>query len=140
MKGEPDPLPELPVQYADFAAWERAALANTKSRREQTAYWKKALEGAPALLELPCRPAAAGAAGLRRSCRHLELDDGLTQRLRELSKRHGVTLYMTFLAAWSALLSRLSGQEDLIIGSPVANRSRSEFEPYDRVFREHAAD
>ena len=129
LKGQPDPLPGLPVQYAEFAAWERATVANTKLAQEQAAYWKKALAGAPALLEIPAdrpRPAQQDYAG---DAADLVLDEELTRRLRALSKRHGVTLYVTFLAAWAALLARLSGQEDLVIGSPAANRSRAEFEP-----------
>ena len=101
---------------------------------------EKALAGAPALLEIPAdrpRPAQQDYAG---AAVEIELDAELTQRLRDLSRRHGVTLYVTFLAAWASLLARLSGQEDVVIGSPAANRSRSEFEPIDRVFCEHVAD
>ena len=129
LKGEPDPLPALPVQYAEFSAWEKATLAGTELAQEQIVYWKKALAGAPALLELPAdhpRPAQQNYAG---AAVEIELDAELTQRLRDLSGRHGVTLYVTFLAAWAALLARLSGQDDVVIGSPAAKRSRSEFEP-----------
>ena len=129
LNGEANPLPSLPVQYAEFAAWERAALANSEMAEQQAAYWKKALAGAPALLELPAdrpRPAQQDYAG---AMAEVDLDAELTRRLRDLSKRHGVTLYVTFLAAWAALMGRLSGQEDVVIGSPAANRGRAEFEP-----------
>ena len=129
LKGEPDPLPPLPIQYVDYAVWERTALQDNETVQQQAAYWKKTLAGAPALLELPAdrpRPAQQDYAG---AMAELELDAELTRRLRELSRRHGVTLYVTFLAAWAALMARLSGQEDVVIGSPAANRSRAEFEP-----------
>ena len=129
LTGEADPLAPLPVQYADFAAWERSALQDNETAGQQAAYWKKALAGAPALLELPAdrpRPAQQDYAGATAA---VELDAELTRCLRDLSQRHGVTLYVTFLAAWAALMARLSGQEDVVIGSPAANRGRAEFEP-----------
>ena len=129
LEDEPDPLPALPAQYAEFSAWEKATLASTELAQEQIAYWKKALAGAPALLELPAdraRPAQQDFAGASAG---VVLDEDLMQRLRAVSKRHGVTLYVTLLAAWAVLLARLSGQQDVIIGSPAANRSRAEFEP-----------
>ena len=121
-----DPLPPLPVQYADYAAWQRSAL------REQIAaqgeYWKQTLTGAPALLELPSdrvRPARQDYAGSFVAC---TLDADLTASLKALSQRHGVTLFMTLLASWATLLARLSGQEEVVIGTPHANRSRGELE------------
>ena len=86
------------------------------------------LAGAPALLEVPTdhpRPAQQSFAG---SFTELVLDERLTAGIKELSQRHGTTLYMTLLAAWGALLARLSGQQDVIIGSPSANRGRAEIE------------
>ncbi|MFN4938405.1 condensation domain-containing protein, partial [Bradyrhizobium sp.] len=94
----------------------------------QGAYWKDALAGAPALLELPWdrpRPPEQNYAGAMVPVR---LDAGLTEALKALSHRHGTTLYMTLLAGWAALLSRLSGQKDVVIGSPVANRGRAEID------------
>ena len=90
------------------------------------------------LLELPtdhARPAQQDYAG---GIVELVLDEELTAGLKELSRRHGTTLYMTLLAGWAALLGRLSGQEDVVIGTPVANRGRSGDRRADRVFREHA--
>jgi amino acid adenylation domain-containing protein len=96
--------------------------------REQGEYWKKVLGGAPELLELPldhARPAQQDFSG---GMVELVLDEKLTQGLKGLSQRHGTTLYMTLLAGWSMLLGRLSGQEEVVIGSPVANRGRTEIE------------
>ncbi|RSZ55173.1 amino acid adenylation domain-containing protein, partial [Massilia atriviolacea] len=125
--GQADPLPPLAIQYADFAAWQRAWLQGEVLAR-QVGFWKTHLEGAPALLELPAdhpRPAVQGYAG-----RHVDfvLPPELTTALRALSARHGATLFMVMLAGWSALLARLSGQDDVVIGTPVANRQRTEVE------------
>ncbi|WP_156368633.1 non-ribosomal peptide synthetase, partial [Duganella sp. Leaf61] len=124
--GGADPLPVLPVQYADYAVWQRDAL------REQIAaqgeYWKQTLAGAPALLELPTdrvRPARQEYAGDFLAC---ILDADLTTALKALSQRHGTTLFMTLLASWATLLARLSGQDEVVIGTPHANRSRGELE------------
>ncbi|AVE04336.1 non-ribosomal peptide synthetase [Pseudomonas palleroniana] len=125
--GQPDPLPPLPIQYGDFAVWQRLWLSGEVLQR-QSAYWQQALDGAPALLTLPTdrpRPAQQDYAGNSVAVR---LDERLTAGLKALSQRHGTTLYMTLMAAWASLLARLSGQQDLVIGSPVANRTRSEVE------------
>jgi amino acid adenylation domain-containing protein len=123
-----DPLPALPVQYADYALWQRQWLSGEVQQKQQ-AYWRDLLTGAPALITLPTdrpRPAVQEYAG---ASLDLELDDGLSEALRALSRKHGTTLYMTLLAAWSALASRLAGQDEVVIGTPVANRSRVEVEP-----------
>ncbi|HEY7768733.1 amino acid adenylation domain-containing protein, partial [Longimicrobium sp.] len=120
-------LAPLPVQYADYAAWQRRWVEGD-ILREQAEYWTRTLAGAPRLLELPTdhpRPAEmehAGAALL------LELDAELTAGLKALSRRHETTLYMTLLAAWAAVLGRLSGQDDVVIGTPTAGRGRPEIE------------
>ncbi|WP_369981519.1 amino acid adenylation domain-containing protein [Xanthomonas bundabergensis] len=127
-QGQPDPLPPLPIQYADYAAWQRQWLQGD-TLQQQIEFWKKHLSGAPALLALPTdrpRPPVQSYNGDRMEV-HLSAE--LTAALRALAQRHGVTLFMTLLAGWSALLSRLSGQDDVVIGSPVANRQRSEVEP-----------
>ncbi len=126
-RGEADPLPELGVQYGDYAVWQRKWIEGD-ILRGQAEYWQSTLSGAPTLLELPAdhaRPAEQDYAG---GWIKQELDAGLIVRLRELSKKHEVTLYMTVLAAWAALLARLSGQQDIVIGTPVANRGRVEIE------------
>ena len=125
--GEADPLKALSLQYADYAVWQRKWMGG-EVLQEQAEYWKAALGGAPELLELPgdhARPAQQNYAG---AFAGLVLDEELTTGLKELSKRHGTTLFMTLLAGWAALLGRLSGQQDVVIGTPVANRGRVEIE------------
>jgi len=126
-RGEPDPLPPLPVQYADYAVWQRKWVEGDVLQR-QADYWTRTLSGAPELLDLPAdhpRPARAGHAGARLG---LVLDEGLTAGLKELSRRHGTTLFMTLLAGWAAVLGRLSGHDDVVIGTPTAGRGRREVE------------
>jgi amino acid adenylation domain-containing protein len=127
-QGQPDPLPPLPIQYADYAAWQRHWLAGAVLQT-QSDYWRRTLANAPALLELPTdrrRPVQQDYGGAFVS---LTLDQDLTARLKALSQRHGATLFMTLLAGWAALLSRLSGQPEVVIGVPVANRGRAQIEP-----------
>ncbi|HEX8317855.1 non-ribosomal peptide synthase/polyketide synthase [Longimicrobium sp.] len=125
--GEPDPLPPLPVQYADYVAWHRRWVEGEVLRR-QADYWRETLAGAPDLLELPAdhpRPARQDFAG---ATLNVELDEALTGALKALGQRHGTTLYMTLLAGWAAVLARLSGQDEVVVGTPSANRGRSEIE------------
>ncbi|HLM66488.1 MAG TPA: amino acid adenylation domain-containing protein, partial [Longimicrobium sp.] len=125
--GLPSPLAPLPVQYADFAAWQRAALAGDVLA-ERLAYWRNALAGAPAVLELPTdqpRPAAQTFHGARET---VQLPAEMLDTLRELGRREGATLFMTVLAAYGALLGRHAGQDDVVIGTPVAGRTRAETE------------
>ncbi|MCV3211987.1 amino acid adenylation domain-containing protein [Plectonema radiosum NIES-515] len=122
------PLPELPIQYADFAQWQRQWLSG-EVLDSQLNYWKQQLAGAPALLELPTdrnRPAVQTGRG---SSETFELSAELTQQIKHLSQLSGSTLFMTLLAAFSLLLSRYSHQEDIVVGSPIANRNRQEIEP-----------
>jgi hypothetical protein len=126
-EGKEDPLPELGIQYGDYAVWQRLRVEGELLRR-QAEYWKEALAGAPAMLELPTdrpRPRQqkyAGAMG------ELVLDEELTAGLKGLSQRRGVTLYMTVLAGWAVVLSRLSGQREVVIGTPTANRGHVQVE------------
>ncbi|WP_433590111.1 non-ribosomal peptide synthase/polyketide synthase [Pseudomonas koreensis] len=125
--GQPDPLPPLALQYGDYAVWQRRWLSGEVLQR-QSEYWQQTLDGAPALLTLPTdrpRPAQQDFAG---STVEVQLNERLSAGLKALSQRHGVTLFMTVMSAWSLLLSRLSGQTDVVIGSPVANRTRAEIE------------
>ncbi|MDX9669520.1 MULTISPECIES: non-ribosomal peptide synthase/polyketide synthase [unclassified Pseudomonas] len=125
--GQPDPLPPLALQYTDYAVWQRRWLSGEVLQR-QSEYWQQTLAGAPALLMLPTdrpRPAQQDYAG---SSVAVVLDERLSAGLKALGQRHGVTLYMTLMSAWAMLLSRLSGQSDVVIGSPVANRTRAEIE------------
>ena len=127
LQGEADPLPELSLQYADYSAWQRRWIEGDLLQ-QQADYWRTTLAGAPALLELPTdhrRPAERDYAG---AFLPFALDEMLTAELRELSRRNGTTLYTTLLAAWAVLMARLSGQQDIVIGTPVANRGRAEIE------------
>ncbi|HEU4560010.1 MAG TPA: amino acid adenylation domain-containing protein, partial [Longimicrobium sp.] len=126
-RGEPDPLPPLPVQYADYAVWHRRWVEGEVLRR-QADYWRQTLAGAPELLELPAdhaRPARQDFAGASLPIR---LDEPLTAALKTLGQRYGATLHMTLLAGWAAVLARLSGQDEVVVGTPIANRGRSEIE------------
>ncbi|HEU0076131.1 MAG TPA: condensation domain-containing protein, partial [Longimicrobiaceae bacterium] len=125
--GASSPLPELPVQYADFAVWQRAWLSG-ETLEAQVGYWKQMLDGAPPLLEVPTdRPRAPGQSARGRT-HPLVLSAEATQGLRALSRREGATLFMTVLAAWQALLGRYAGQADVVVGSPIAGRTRAELE------------
>ncbi|HXO18741.1 MAG TPA: amino acid adenylation domain-containing protein, partial [Thermoanaerobaculia bacterium] len=127
-RGEPPLLPALPVQYADFAAWQRQWLAGDVLA-EEVAHWRRELDAAPEVLELPWdRPRPAGEWRGPNGMLPVSLGEGLGRRLRALCRREGVTLYMALLAAWAALLGRHSGADDLLVGSPVANRTRMETE------------
>jgi amino acid adenylation domain-containing protein/non-ribosomal peptide synthase protein (TIGR01720 family) len=125
--GKPSPLPELPIQYADFAHWQRQWLQG-EVLAAQLSYWQQQLTGAPALLELPTDRPRPGVQTFRGATQFLALPEPLSQKLKTLSQRSGVTLFMTLLAAFQTLLYRYTGQEDICIGSPIANRNRSETE------------
>lgn len=126
-QGKPSPLAELKTQYADYAAWQRGWLQGGSLEKE-LAHWRSRLQGAPAVLELPTdrpRPAAQSFRGANES---LNLDSAIAASLKTLSQREGTTLFMTLLAAFQALLSRYTGQEDIVVGSPFTNRQRAELE------------
>jgi len=117
----------LPIQYADYAVWQRDWLQG-EVLEEQLGYWRKQLAGVPAVLELPAdrvRPAQQSHRGANVS---LQLSDELTAGLKQLSQHEEVTLFMTLLAGWQLLLARYSRQPDVVVGSPVANRTRAEVE------------
>jgi amino acid adenylation domain-containing protein len=123
-----DPLPPLAVQHPDYAAWQRQWLTGERLQA-QSDYWRATLVDAPVLLELPTdrpRPAQQSFAGAHVPVR---IDVATTQALKRLSAEHGTTLFMTVLAAWSAVLARLSGQHDVVIGTPSANRHHPQIEP-----------
>ena len=126
--GGAEELREIAVQYADFAVWQREQLRGAEMDRQAT-YWKRQLDGAPALLELPTDRPRPLLQTWRGAQLPLRLDADLTSRLAALGRRQGVTPFMLFLAAWSILLHRHSGQGDLSVGSPIAGRNRSELEP-----------
>ncbi|MEV0261933.1 amino acid adenylation domain-containing protein [Streptomyces sp. NPDC050617] len=126
-RGEEDPLPPLPVQYADYAAWQRRWLSEDGPAAAGE-YWKSALAAAPALLEVPADRPRPAEQDYRGGSVRLDFGAELTDALKKLGRRNGSTLYMTVLAGWALTLSRLSGQDDVVIGTPVANRRRSELE------------
>ena len=124
--GEESPLEELPIQYADFAVWQREWLQGEVLER-QLEYWREQLAGMEDL-ELPTdhpRPAAPSYRGARH---HFVVEGELAEKLRELSRREGVTLFMTLLGGFDVLMSRYSGQEDVVVGTDIANRNRAEIE------------
>jgi amino acid adenylation domain-containing protein len=125
-KGHPSPLEELPIQYADFAMWQREWLEE-EELETQLAYWEGQLAGVP-VLELPTdrpRPAAPSHQGAQQS---LLLPKEFSESLKALSRQEKVTLFMTLLAAFEVLLYRYTGQEDIAVGTPIANRTRTEIE------------
>jgi len=127
-QGQADPLAPLALQYADYAVWQRRHLRGELLDR-QLAHWREHLQGAPALLALPterARPAVQDYAG---EVTAVALDEALSAQLKALGARHGATLYMTLLAGWAVLMGRLSGQGEVVIGTPVANRHVAELEP-----------
>jgi amino acid adenylation domain-containing protein/non-ribosomal peptide synthase protein (TIGR01720 family) len=126
--GQPAALPELPIQYADYAHWQRQWLQG-QALDTQLSYWKQQLAGAPALLDLPADRPRPAVLSLRGAHMPFQLHPDLAAALRELSRREGVTLFMTLLAAFQTVLYRYSGQTDLVIGTPIANRTRPEIEP-----------
>ncbi len=125
--GKPSPFPELSVQYADFAQWQRQWLQGNVLDA-QLAYWKKQLEGANFVLDLPSDRSRAAVQTFRGARHVLTLPPTLSESLKTFSQREKVTLFAVLLAAFGALLSRYSGQEDILIGSPVAGRNRVEVE------------
>src|SRR6266571_7922412 len=123
--GQLSPLAELPIQYADFALWQREWLQG-EVLAEHLAYWKQRLADAPAVLQLPTDHPRPAIQTFRGATQQLALSAELTAMLRELNRREGVTMFMTLLAAFQTLLYRYTGQEDLVVGTPIANRTRKE--------------
>jgi amino acid adenylation domain-containing protein len=125
--GKPSPLPELPIQYADYAVWQREWLQG-EVLEAQLVYWRQQLAGPLPMLHLPTdrpRPAVQTSWGANHA---MLLSKTLTEALNVISQREGVTLYMTLLAAFQTLLHRYTGQDDITVGSPVAGRTRAELE------------
>jgi len=125
--GTESPLAELRIQYADYAVWQRNWLQGEVLERELS-YWRKQLAGAPALLELPADRARPAVQTHRGAYQRVRLSAETTRALKELSRRHNATLFMTVLAGFQALLSRWSGTTDVVVGTPVAGRTQGETE------------
>ncbi len=128
VRGVPSPLPELAIQYFDFAVWQREWLQG-EILQKQLSYWKEQLAGVPSVLELPTDRSRPPVLSVRGATQSVILSHDFIAKLTALSQREGVTLFMTLLAAFHTLLSRYAGQEDIVVGSPIANRSFAEIEP-----------
>jgi hypothetical protein len=126
-KGSPAPLAELPIQFADYACWQREQLQG-EALDSQLAYWMHQLRDLPPILDLPTDRPRLPTSSSQGARRFIKLSKELTVALKELSRREGATLFMTLLAAFQVLLHRETGQEDVLIGSPIANRTRPETE------------
>ncbi|RLD12812.1 non-ribosomal peptide synthetase, partial [candidate division KSB1 bacterium] len=132
-QGKPSPLPELPIQYADFAEWQREYLQG-EVLEEQLNFWKKQLGSNPPVLELPTdrpRPQIQTNVG---ASERMVFPKELTDKLYGLARQEGATLFMVLLAGLRVLLGRYAGQSDLTIGTPIANRNRAEIEPLIGLF------
>jgi len=127
--GQPSPLPELPLQYADFALWQRSReTGQGKELAVQLAYWKRQLAGAPPQLELPADRPRPVTQLFRGTFEPFSLSPALSAALKALSQKEDVTLFMALLTAFKVLLSRYATQPDILVGTPVANRHRAESE------------
>ncbi|PSB57478.1 hybrid non-ribosomal peptide synthetase/type I polyketide synthase, partial [Chamaesiphon polymorphus] len=127
VRQQPADLPDLPIQYSDFALWQRSWLQG-EVLAAQLAYWQTQLAGAKPLLELPLDRARPAVQSFRGAHAHFSLERELTAPIERLSRDAGVTPFMTLLAAFYTLLYRYTGQTDLLVGSPIANRNRAEIE------------
>jgi amino acid adenylation domain-containing protein len=126
-KGKPAELAPLPCQYADYSVWQRQMLSGAMLE-QQLAYWKESLRGAPATLDLPTDRPRPPQQSFRGAKQTLILPKELSGQISALGRKEGATLFMTLLAAFNVVLSRYSGQEDIVIGSPIAGRTRADLE------------
>ena len=124
--GLPSPLPKLSIQYADYAYWQRQWLENQPAQLD---YWKQQLADIPAVIELPTDRSRTAIQTFRGDLQKFQFDSQLTHKLKNLSQKSGSSLFMTLLTAFVILLSRYSGQEDIVVGSPISNRNRVALEP-----------
>ena len=127
VNGRPSPLPELPIQYADYSHWQRTWLRDEELER-QLAYWKQHLAGAPLLLELPTDKPRPSVPSFRGAGHTIMLGRELTDAVKTLCRRENATLFMTLLAAFQTLLHRFSGQDHIIVSTGIAGRTRIETE------------
>ena len=127
LANEPSPLIKLPIQYADFAVWQREVLSG-ETLDKQLSYWKQQLAGAPAILELPLDRPRPTVQSFRGAFESFAIDADLNAALKELALQEKATLFMVLLAAFQALLWRHTRQDEVVIGAPIANRTRPETE------------
>ncbi|MBW4500877.1 MAG: amino acid adenylation domain-containing protein [Scytonema hyalinum WJT4-NPBG1] len=125
--GKPSPLPELPIQYADFAMWQRQWLQG-EVLQAQLAYWKKQLGNSLPVLQLPTTRPRTEVKTSRGAAQSFVIPSTLSAALQTLSRQEGVTLFMTLLAGFQVLLQRYANQDDIVVGTDVANRNRAETE------------
>jgi len=125
--GRPSPLGELPIQYADYAVWQREWLQGA-ALKEQTDYWRGHLAGAPPTLELPTDRPRSGSRSNRGATEYFSIPAEVGEKLRAVAQAHEATTFMVLLAAYSVLLTRYSGQTEVSVGAPIANRRRAELE------------
>jgi amino acid adenylation domain-containing protein len=126
-EGRPSPLAPLPIQYADFAHWQRRYLSG-EVLESHLKYWGRQLGGTLPALDLPTDRPRPSVQSFRGASQKLNLSAGLVGKLKALARREGVTLFVLLLAGFKSLLYRYTGQEDITVGSPIANRNRSEVE------------
>jgi amino acid adenylation domain-containing protein/non-ribosomal peptide synthase protein (TIGR01720 family) len=126
-QGKASTLPELPIQYADYSVWQREQLQG-ELLNEELQYWRRQLSGAPPVLELPADHVRPAVQRYRGGAVKLKIDAETAQALKDLSRREGVTLFMLLLAAFDVLLWRHTGQTEIVVGAPIANRTRTEVE------------
>jgi len=126
--GRPSPLADLPVHYADYAVWQRSWLDGGDILETQLAYWRERLSGAPPALDLHTDHPRPAVQTFRGGSRSMVLSELVSQRISELSRQQHITPFMTLLAAFQALLHRHTGQEDILVGAPIAGRNRVETE------------
>jgi amino acid adenylation domain-containing protein len=125
--GLPHALPELPIQYSDYALWQREVLTDAVLKEERS-YWRQQLAGAPALLEFPTAKRRPAAQSFEGKWQRVQFSKEILDAAQQFSMRESVTLFMTLLAAFDAFISRYTGQTDLVIGTPIAGRNRPEQE------------
>ncbi|KAF9351140.1 hypothetical protein BGX34_000765, partial [Mortierella sp. NVP85] len=131
--GKSDPLPPLSIQQPDYAAWQKQWLSGERLETHIT-YWKNSLTDAPVLLGLPTDRPRPPEQSYKGDNIPIHLDSDLTRALKQLSPENGITAYMAILTAWACVLSRMSGQDDIVIGSPTANRNHPQIESLLGVF------
>ena len=137
VRGEESPLEELPIQYADFAHWQRSWLQG-EVLAAQLDYWRAELADAPTVIDLPIDKPRPPVQTYRGAYQPLQLSAELSAQLRELSRRHGSTLFMTLLAAFDLLLCRYAGQEQVLVGQSDRQPQSLGDGRVDRVLRQHA--
>jgi amino acid adenylation domain-containing protein len=128
LEGKTSPLPELPIQYADFAAWQREWQGEILHLEAQLAWWHERLAGAPALLELPTDRPRPPRQSFHGSTYRFTLEAPLIESMKGLARKEGATPFMALVASWAVVLSRHAGQDEVLLGAPVAGRNRTEIE------------